>query len=215
MCCYRWRRVRGAQAIKARFAGRRLFRVPTLAPRPTPVREPLLRRARVRAHACVCARARSAFVLGHTLGALRVPECDSDPLTLLRSGLPLSPGGPAPVGSGERAAIVQTGQRVRRTGAGRANLATSVGPVDGPVDAGRRAPARDEPAWDGACADAGDRRDSEPDWEGRGMSDPSLSGCCSNLSQRISPPSHACAAAVVCISSMAESAGFSETQQDV
>ena len=108
MCCYRWRRVRGAQAIKARFAGRRLFRVPTLAPRPTPVREPLLRRARVRAHACGCARARSAFVLGHTLGALRVPECDSDPLTLLRSGLPLSPGGPAPVGSGERAAIVQT-----------------------------------------------------------------------------------------------------------
>ena len=78
-------------------------------------------------------------------------------------------------------------QRVRRTGAGRANLATLVGPVDGPVDAGRRAPARGEPAWD---VDAGDRRDSEPDWEGREMSDPSLSGCCSNMSQRISPPSH-------------------------
>ena len=59
--------------------------------------------------------------------------------------------------------------------------------MDGPVDAGRRAPARGEPAWD---VDAGDRRDSEPDWEGREMSDPSLSGCCSNMSQRISPPSH-------------------------
>ena len=214
MCCCRWRRV----------AARRRSRHALLAagfsesPRRRPDRPPCANRccdlldcARMRV--CVCAR--SAFVLGHTLGALRVAERDSDPLILLRSGLPLSPGGPAPVGSGERAAIVQTGQRVRRTGAGRANLATSVGPVDGPVDAGRRAPARDEPAWDGAGADAGDRRDSEPDWEGRGMSDPSLSGCCSNLSQRISPPSHACAAAVVCISSMAESAGFSETQQDV
>ena len=107
MCCCRWRRV----------AARRRSRHALLAagfsesPRRRPDRPPCANRccdlldcARMRV--CVCAR--SAFVLGHTLGALRVAERDSDPLILLRSGLPLSPGGPAPVGSGERAAIVQT-----------------------------------------------------------------------------------------------------------